>query len=90
MSQSSINRPYVQTWLKRLGRQLRGSGRVSQLAFSLTQHHGGSQDEWSQRLREFLSGERMPTVDLIANIDRLMAKPLRSKSDAGESQGLLL
>lgn len=90
MSQSSSDRPYVQAWLRRVERQLRGSGRISQIAFSLAKKQGGDPDDWRLRLRNILSGQEQPSADLIADIDKLLAKPIDGKADAGESQGRLL
>ena len=86
MSQSPTDRPYIQAWLKRVERQLRGSGHISQLAFSLSNHHGSTPDEWSRRLRDILSGEQNPSADLIAIIDRLLSKPVEGCSESEESQ----
>jgi len=69
------DRPYVQTWLKRVGRQLRGSGRVSQVAVALSIQNGGSADTWCRQLREIIEGRLLPDAALITDIDRLLAKP---------------
>ena len=90
MSHSPTDRPYVQAWLKRVERQLRGSGRISQISYSLSLEHGGSHDDWSRRLRDILSGQQTPTADLIADIDHLLAKPVDQGSTSGDEQGRLL
>ena len=89
MSQSPIDRPYVQAWLKRVERQLRGSGRISQIALSLSKQHGGSPEDWSRQLRDILSGDEPPSAGLIADIDQLLATPDPAPSDPGDSQGNL-
>ena len=92
MSQSPIDRPYVQAWLKRVERQLRGSGRISQIALTLSRKRGGEADDWSRDLRDILEGKLQPGADLIADIDQIMAKPGISNSassDGGDSQGQL-
>lgn len=93
--QSAADRPYVQAWLKRVGRQLRGSGKVSQVAMALSIQHGGSTEDWSRELRGILAGKHQPGASLIADIDQILSKPGDSKSARTEegipapSQGLL-
>lgn len=75
MAHPSNDRPYVQAWLKRVGRQLSGSGRVSQVAMALSMRQGGEREEWSRRLRDILCGKTKPGAQLIADIDQILAKP---------------
>ena len=90
MSKNPNDRPYVQTWLKRLDRQLSGSGRVSQIALALSQKRGGSSEDWGRQLRAILDGSLHPNAELIADIDQLLAKPISDKPDRNDSQGRLL
>ena len=87
---SSSDRPYIQAWLKRVERQVRGSGRISQIAFALSRKHGGSHDDWDRKLRDILSGEKSPSADLIADIDHLLAKPVEPDIESPDEQGRLL
>jgi hypothetical protein len=82
-------RPYFETWLKRVGRQLSSSGRLSQVATLLSMRHGGRVDDWRIQLRDMLQGGQPPSMDLLTEIDRMLAVP-RSGSPAGEVQQALL
>ena len=89
MSQSPIDRPYIQAWLKRVERQLRGSGRISQVALTLSQKLGGEADDWSRQLRDILEGTQHPSAELIADIDQILAKPGVDKKLPQNDQGHL-
>ncbi len=89
MSQSPIDRPYIQAWLKRVERQLRGSGRISQIALTLSKKHGGDLDDWSRQLRDILEGEQAPSAELIADIDQILAKPGNNEPPYQLDQGEL-
>ena len=82
------DRPYFEAWLRRTGRQFAVSGRLSQTALLLARDEGGTHEEWCGRLRAFLDGEEIPSLDLLTRIDALLASPGReTKTDP--SQGLL-
>jgi len=82
------DRPYFDTWLRRTGRQLAVSGRLSQIAVVLASENGGSTDDWRARLRTVLEGNEVPSLDLLMQIDALLAGPTRAKVD-NSSQGSL-
>ena len=82
------DRPYFDTWLRRTGRQLAVSGRLSQIAMVLASENGGSTDDWRTRLRTVLEGDEIPSLDLLMQIDALLAGPSRPKSN-NLSQGSL-
>lgn len=82
------DRPYFDTWLRRTGRQLAVSGRLSQIAMVLASENGGSADDWRVRLRTVLEGNEIPSLDLLIQIDALLAGPSRAKVD-DLSQGSL-
>ena len=86
MSQSPIDRPYIQAWLKRVERQLRGSGRISQIALTLSQKRGGNPDEWSRQLRDILEGLQHPSAELIA--DAPFPKRSQAHCSAQETQSV--
>ena len=73
------DRPYFQTWLRRTGRQLAASGRLTQVATILAAENGGTVDQWRARLRALLDGEEPPSIELLTRIDALLAGPTRSK-----------
>lgn len=88
MAHPSSDRPYVQAWLKRVGRQLSGSGRVTQVAMALSMRQGGEREEWSRKLRDILSGKTKPGAQLIADIDQILAKPSPPSSPCNKQDRL--
>lgn len=86
MSPQPTNRPFIQAWLKRVERQLRGSGHISQIAYALSQIRGGEVDEWSRQIREIIEGQQLPDPELIADIDKILAHPLRGHSSSIQDQ----
>ena len=83
-------RPYLESWLRRIGRQLAVSGRLSQTAQLLAAEDGGSPDEWRSRLRRMLDGGEPPTMECITRIDRLLSGIRRDdRPDHDDMQGRL-
>ena len=82
------DRPYLDAWLRRTGRQFAVSGRLSQTALLLARDEGGTHEEWCGRLRAFLSGGETPSLDLLTKIDALLAPPGGS-ARGNASQGTL-
>lgn len=74
-------------WLKRLRRELAGSGRVTQFARQLAIQGDTSAQQWEHDLRDILSGERSPDPDSILCIEKLIARP---RPEPGVSQQRLL
>lgn len=89
MPQERADRPYIQAWLKRVGRQLRGSGRLSQAAFALSRSRGGRVEDWSSRLRDLLEGDDLPDPELITAIDRLLSVRVPAHDSPQPTQTLL-
>lgn len=83
------DRPYFVTWLRRTGRQLAVSGRLSQTAMALAIENGGTVEEWRARLRTLLDGGGAPSLDLLTRIDALLAAPSKAGTGNDESQGAL-
>jgi hypothetical protein len=82
------DRPYLDAWLRRTGRQFAVSGRLSQIALLLARDEGGTPEEWTGRLRSVLDGGTVPSLDLLTKIDALLAPP-GSESGGKSSQGTL-
>jgi len=78
-------RPYLDAWLKRTRRQLAPSGRLSEAALILAREEGGSHDSWRLRLRQFLDGVEIPSLELLTRIDALLA-PAKVKIAVREGQ----
>lgn len=82
------DRPYFEAWLRRTGRQLAVSGRLSQIATVLAAENSGTVDEWRTRLRTVLEGDEVPSLELLTRIDALLSGPNRAQGD-DQSQGSL-
>lgn len=89
MPQERADRPYIQAWLKRVGRQLRGSGRLSQVALALSRSRGGRVEDWSSRLRDLLEGDDLPDPEFITAIDRLLSVRIATRDSPQSTQTLL-
>lgn len=83
------DRPYFEAWLRRIGRQLAVSGRLTQTAMLLAAEHGGTPDEWRTRLRTLLEGHEVPSLDLLTRIDALLSTPSSNYREEGGIQGQL-
>jgi len=85
-------RPYFDAWLRRTGRQLAVSGRLSQLALALATTDGTTDgttiEEWRSRLRILLDGRELPSLELLTRIDALLSGPSANRRD-DHAQGLL-
>jgi len=69
------DRPYFEAWLRRTNRRLAGSGLLTQAAMVLAQEDGGTPDEWRDHLRALLSGDEIPSLELLTRIDALLTGP---------------
>lgn len=88
MAKTQSDRPYLDAWLRRSGRQLAISGRLTQVAWALAAEQGGTVEEWRSQLRILLDGGLLPSLELLTRIDKLLAGGSKSKRD--ESQQALL
>ncbi|QTN34125.1 hypothetical protein HZ994_17975 [Akkermansiaceae bacterium] len=74
MSEDAKRKPYLDAWLKRTGRELSVSGRLSELVLILSRKKGGDQDEWRERIQRIMSREQEPCFELLTEIDTLLAR----------------
>lgn len=65
---------YFHVWLKRIARELKVSGRLTEMALILSQEKGGEVESWAIKLREILEGASEPSLDLLMEIDSILAK----------------
>lgn len=70
---AKTDRPYLEAWLRRTGRQLAISGRLTQVAWALAAEQGGSVEEWRARLRILLEGGCPPSLEILTRIDKLLS-----------------
>ena len=78
-------------WLKRLRRELAGSGALAQLAWQLAREDGVAHSSWESRLRNIFLGALPPDPETIFRIETLLARPASrpaAETSAAE-QGLL-
>lgn len=77
---SAERKPYLEAWLRRTGRELSASGRLSEAALILSRKKGGEVCEWTERLRRILAREEEPGLELLTEIDSLLARPVLSRT----------
>jgi hypothetical protein len=82
------DKPYFEAWLRRTSRQFAVSGRLTETAMALAGTEGGTVDEWRTRLRIILDGNEVPSLDLLMQIDKLLAGPSKGKA-ADNTQDML-
>ena len=73
MFTQTLDRPYLNAWLRRTGRQFPVSGRLSQTAAG----ESGSVEEWRTRLKVLVEGNEMPSLDFLTRSDGLLARPAK-------------
>ena len=88
MPNPNPDRPYFDACLRRTGRQLAVSGRITQIAMVLALEEDGSVDEWRLHLRTLLEGNEVPSLELLTRIDALLAGPSKTKTNH-DTQGSL-
>ncbi len=79
---SADRKPYLEAWLKRTGRELSSSGRLSEAALILSRNKGGDTGEWAERLRRILRREEDPGFDLLTEIDAILTRPANRQTPA--------
>lgn len=85
MGADENRKPYLDAWLKRTGRELSASGRLSELVLILSRTKGREPWEWRERLQRILSREEDPGFELLTEIDSILARPTKGKRpEAGE------
>ena len=82
MPAETNRKPYLDVWLKRTGRELASSGKVSELALILAGRNGEEADDWRERLRRILAREEEPDLDLLTEIDSILARPAKGKPES--------
>ncbi len=74
MAADMNRKPYLDAWLKRTGRELAASGRLSELVMILSRNHGGDADAWRERLQRIMAREEEPGFELLTEIDSILAR----------------
>ncbi len=85
---SADRKPYLEAWLRRTGRELSTSGRLSEAALILSRKKGGDMGEWAERLRRILGREEDPGFDLLTEIDAILTRPAKRDMPAAPGQDL--
>lgn len=88
MTHTHVGRPYFDAWLRRAGRQLAMSGRISQISLVLASELGGSAEHWRQELHTIMQGDQIPSLELLTRIDALLAAPKTKRQPAAEQASL--
>lgn len=78
MGVERLSKPFLEAWLRRTRKQLSGSGRISELAWILAKDKiEYSQNDWRIKLQAIFQGNEVPTLEILTQIDSLLAKPSR-------------
>lgn len=85
---SADRKPYLEAWLRRTGRELSASGRLSEAALILSRKKGGDAGEWAERLRRILGREEDPGFELLTEIDAILARPAKRHTPAMPAEDL--
>ena len=88
MASGGKPRPYLDAWLKRAGKQLSASGRLSELVVILSEGKVADQEFWRKRLQRILDREEEPDPELLMKIDLILAPPSRQRSPEDEGEDL--
>lgn len=83
------DRPYFEAWLRRAGRRLAVSGKLSQIAMVLAKENEGDPQAWRQQLHRIMQGDDIPSLDLLTRIDALLIGPHSAKQKQSANQELL-
>ncbi|MEP2777495.1 MAG: hypothetical protein ABJQ29_08185 [Luteolibacter sp.] len=75
MASGGNTRPYLDAWLKRVGKQLSASGRLSELVLILSGGMNSENEIWRKRLQRILDREEEPDPELLMKIDLILARP---------------
>jgi hypothetical protein len=81
-------KPYLEAWLRRTGRELSASGRLSEAALLLSRKKGGDAGEWAEKLRRILEREEDPGFELLTEIDAILARPAKRDTKDMPTQDL--
>ncbi len=85
---AKVSRPYFDAWLRRTGRQLAISGRLTQVATALGKADGCQVGDWQSMLRGLLDGNLVPSLEVLTRIDALLASSPVKRSIPND-QGVL-
>ncbi len=76
MGNERLTKPFLETWLRRTRKQLSGSGRITELALILARDGASlTQEDWILKLQAIFHGNEEPNMELLTQIDSLLAKP---------------
>lgn len=89
MISAKPDRPYFEAWLRRAGRRLAVSGKLSEIALVLAKENDGDPQIWRQQLHRIMQGDDIPSLDLLTRIDALLIGPHAAKHAQPVYQELL-
>lgn len=76
MGNERLTKPFLEAWLRRTRKQLSGSGRITELALILARDGASlTQRDWILKLQAIFHGNEEPSMELLTQIDSLLAKP---------------
>ncbi|MGJ8725767.1 MAG: hypothetical protein ACSHYB_14500 [Roseibacillus sp.] len=71
---------YFTKWLPRARRLLAPSGRLTELAHTLSAKDQIPAEDWRTRLRRVLDGHEQPDTDLVFEVERFVARPIPERN----------
>lgn len=71
---------YFTKWLPRARRLLAPSGRLTELAHTLSAKDQIPAEDWRSRLRRVLDGHEQPDTDLVFEVESFVARPLPERT----------
>lgn len=83
-----ISKPYLDAWLKRTGKALAGSGKLSELAIILSADDHADHEAWRSRLQRILARQEEPCFELLMKVDSVLAKPAKAEECDTQSDDL--
>lgn len=88
MASGGSSKPYLDTWLKRVGKQLSASGRLSELVLILSEGREAEQAGWRRKIQRILEREEEPDPELLMRIELILARPSRGGGSGGDEGDL--
>lgn len=90
MAPERETKPYLEAWVKRMRRELSVSGRLSELAFIMSQEGCMDQHGWRLKIQRILDREEDPGFDLLTRIDSVLASPMENALETAPEPGLFM
>lgn len=88
MPADGVSKPYLDTWIKRTGKALAGSGKLTELAIILAREGETDAAAWRAKLQRILEREEDPCFELLTKVDSVLARPAKISGHGSDSGDL--